>query len=104
MHKRKPYIIICDEERGTLIIIYAEISGGINVIKKEATMILKYKKPAEIQQVWNVKTQVIPVITEATGTLSKSFIKYLISILGKHNIKEVQKKLYWAQSTYFKKY
>jgi hypothetical protein len=41
--------------------------------------------------VWNVKTQVIPVISEATGTVSKSFVKYLINIPGKHNAKEVQK-------------
>jgi hypothetical protein len=44
MHKKKPYYIICDYERGTLILIYAEISGNTNVIKKEAKMILKYKK------------------------------------------------------------
>jgi len=43
MHKKKPYYIICDDERGTLILIYAEISGDTNVIKKEAKMILKYK-------------------------------------------------------------
>jgi hypothetical protein len=29
--------------------------------------------------------------TEATGTVSKSFVKYLINIPGKHNVKEVQK-------------
>lgn len=40
---------------------------------------------------WNVKTQVIPVISEATGRVSKSFVKYLINIPGKHNVKEVQK-------------
>jgi hypothetical protein len=27
----------------------------------------------EIQRVWDVKTKVLPVITEATGTISKSF-------------------------------
>jgi hypothetical protein len=61
----------------------------MNVIKKEAKMVLKMQKPAEIRHVWNVKTQVIPVITESTGTVSKSFVKYLINIPGKHNIKEV---------------
>jgi pectate lyase len=39
---------------------------------------------------WNVKVKVIPVITEATGTISKSFTQYLSNILGKHDIKEVQ--------------
>jgi hypothetical protein len=40
---------------------------------------------------WNVKTNVIPVMTEATGSISKSFIKYLSNISGKHEIKELQK-------------
>jgi len=39
---------------------------------------------------WNVKVKVIPVITEATGTISKSFTQCLTNIPGKHEIKEVQ--------------
>jgi hypothetical protein len=38
----------------------------------------------------NVKPKVIPVITGATGTVSKTFRKYLNNILGKHIIKVVQ--------------
>jgi len=41
---------------------------------------------------WNVQTKVIPVIIEVTGTISKSFRKYLGNIQGKHNIKELPKK------------
>jgi hypothetical protein len=33
---------------------------------------------------------VTPVTIEATGTISKSFRKYLSSIPGKHDIKELQ--------------
>jgi hypothetical protein len=40
---------------------------------------------------WNVKIKVRPVITGATGTTSKSFRKYLSSIPGKHDIKELHK-------------
>jgi hypothetical protein len=39
----------------------------------------------------DVKTQVIPVTIGATGTISKSCRKYLSSIQGKHEIKELQK-------------
>jgi len=46
------------------------ISGGRSVIRKEAEKILKYKDlTIEIQCMWNVKTEVIPVITGATGTI-----------------------------------
>jgi hypothetical protein len=48
------------------------------VIKKEAERNLKYKDlTIEIQRMWNVAIKVIPVITGATGTMSKSFTKYL---------------------------
>ena len=40
---------------------------------------------------WNVKTKVIPVIIGATGTISKSFRKYVSNIPGKPEVKELQK-------------
>ena len=40
---------------------------------------------------WNVKAKVKPVITGATGTISKSLKQYLSNIPGKHEIKELQK-------------
>jgi len=68
------------------------ISGDRNVIKKEAEKILKYKDlTIEIQRMWNVKTKVIQVIRGATGTISKSFRKYVSNIPGKHEVKELQK-------------
>jgi hypothetical protein len=45
----------------------------------------------EIQRMWNVKTRVIPVIIGATGTISKSFRKYVSTILGNHDVRELQK-------------
>jgi hypothetical protein len=61
------------------------------VIKKEAEKILKYKDlTTEIQRMWNIKTKATPVIIGATGTISKSFRKYLSSVPGKHDIKELQ--------------
>ena len=40
---------------------------------------------------WDVKTKVIPVIIGATGTVPKSFRKYMSNIPGKHEVKELQK-------------
>jgi hypothetical protein len=40
---------------------------------------------------WNLKTKVIPVIIGATGTISKSFRKYVSNIPGNHEVKELQK-------------
>jgi hypothetical protein len=40
---------------------------------------------------WNVKARVISVIIGATGTISKSFRKYVSSIAGNHEVRELQK-------------
>ena len=40
---------------------------------------------------WKVKTRVIPVIIGATGTISKSFRKYISNIPGNHDVKEIRK-------------
>jgi hypothetical protein len=38
---------------------------------------------------WKVKTRVIPVIIEATGTISKSFRKYASNTPRNHEVKEI---------------
>jgi hypothetical protein len=88
----KPDIVICDNEKRTCMLIDVAISGDRNVIKKAAEKILKYKDlTVEIQRMWNVKTKTIPVIIGATGTISKSFRKYVSNIPGNHEVKELQK-------------
>jgi hypothetical protein len=53
----------------------------------------------KIQIMWNMKVKVIPVIARATGTISKLFIQYLSNIMGKHEIKELQKQPHWSLHT-----
>jgi hypothetical protein len=75
-----------------IIIIDVAFPADRNVIQIEAEKILKYKDlTIEIQRMWNVKTRVIPVITGATGTISKSLRKYVSTIPGNHEVKELQK-------------
>ena len=101
--KKKTDIIIGDNEKGTCMLIDVAISGDRNVIKKEAEKILKHKDlTTEIQRMWTVQTKVIPVIIGATGTISKSFRKYMINIPGKS--RNSRKQPYWALHTYFGKY
>jgi len=74
---------------------------GTRRIIDVAMKILKYKDlKIEIQLMWNVKARVIPVITVATGTISKLLRQYLSNISGEHEMKELQKQLYWALHTY----
>ena len=74
------------------MLIDVAISGDRNMIKKEAEKILKYKDlTIEIERMWNIKTKVIPVRIGATGTISKTFRKYVSNIPGNHEVKELQK-------------
>jgi hypothetical protein len=74
------------------MLIDVAIPGDRNVIQKEAEKILKYKDlTIEIQRMWNVKTRVIPVIIGETGTITKSFRKYVSTMTGNHEVKELQK-------------
>jgi hypothetical protein len=88
----KPDIIIRDNEKRTCILVDVAIPGDRSVIKKEAEKVLKCKDlTIEIRGMWNVKTSVIPVIIGATGTISRSFRKYVSNVLGIHEVKELQK-------------
>jgi len=74
------------------MLIDVAIPGARNLIKKEAENISNHEDlMMEIQCMWNVKAKVIPVITGATGTVSTSLRQYLSNIMGKHEIKELQK-------------
>ena len=62
-----------DNEKGTCMLIDVAIPGDRNAIKKETEKIIKYKDLIiENQRMWNVKAKVIPVMSGATGTISKS--------------------------------
>jgi len=49
---------------------------------------------------WNVKTKVIPVIIGSTGTISKSFRKYVSNIPGNHEVKELQENSHIGHCTH----
>jgi hypothetical protein len=65
---------------------------------------LKYKDlTIEIQRMWNVKTKVIPVIIGANWTISKSFRKYVSTIPGNYEVKELQKTAMLGTAHIFRK-
>ena len=84
----KSDIIIRDNKKGTCMLIDVANSGDRNVIKKEAEKILNYK---DLTAHVECKTKVTPVIIGVTGTISKSFRKYVSNIPRNHEVKELQK-------------
>jgi hypothetical protein len=88
-------------DKGTSMLIDDAISGDRKVMKKEAEKILNYKDlTTEIQCVWNVKH----VIIGATGTISKSFRKYLATYWERAKSRSYRKYPYWPLHTYFRKH
>ena len=63
-----------------------------NVILKKGEKKLKYKNLCiEIQQMWNLKCKIIPVIIGATEILTKGLRKNMEVMSGKHSVDSLQK-------------
>jgi len=68
--ENKTDIIMHDNDKGTCMLIDVAIYGDRNVIKREYVKILKCEDlTTEIQHMWNVKENVITVITGTTETI-----------------------------------
>jgi hypothetical protein len=78
------------------------IPADRNVVQKEAEK-LKYKSLSiEIQQMWNLKCMIIPVIIGATGVVTRSLRKNLEAVPGKHSIDSLQKTAILGTAHYVK--
>jgi hypothetical protein len=88
----RPDIIIKNMKDKICLLIDVATPSDRNVIQKEFEKKLKYKNLSiEIQQMWNMKCFVIPVIIGATGIATRGLKKNLETIPGKHSINSLQK-------------
>jgi hypothetical protein len=89
---RPDIIVVKNKKEKNCLFIDVAIPSDENVVQKEAEKKLKYKNLSiEIQKMWNMKCFVMPVLTGATGIVSKSLQKYLETIPGQHSIDSLQK-------------
>jgi hypothetical protein len=71
-------------------LIDVAVSADRNVQKEEEKK-LKYRRlSTEIQRTWNMKCKNIPVITGATGMVTKILRKNLETTAGKHSVHSLQ--------------
>jgi len=74
----RPDIIIENKKEKTCTLLDVAIPADRNVVQKEAEKNLKYESLCiEIQRMWNLKCTIVPVITGATGIVTKSLRKSL---------------------------
>jgi len=68
------------------------IPADRNSVRKEAEKKLKYNSLCiEVQQMWNLKCTIIPVIIGAIGIVTRSLRKDLEAVPGRHSIDSLQK-------------
>jgi hypothetical protein len=88
----RPDIIIKNKKEKTCILLDVAMPVDKHVVQKQAEMKLKYKSLCiEMQRMWNLKCTIIPVITGATGIVTRSLRKNLEAIPGRHSIASLQK-------------
>ena len=88
----RPDIIIKNKKEKTCKLIDVAIPADRNVVQKEAEKKPKYKSLGiEIERMWNLKCTIIPVITGATGTVTRSLKNNLQAIPGTHSIDVLRK-------------
>lgn len=88
----RPDLIYHDKHKRTCLIIDVAVPDDSNVAQKEVEKLTKYKDlQIEIQRMWGVRAQVIPVVIGALGTMSKKFKDYLNCIPGNPSPIETQK-------------
>jgi hypothetical protein len=88
----RPDIIIKNKKEKTCTLIHVAIPADRNVVQTEVEKKLKYKSLCiEIQQMWNLKCMITPVIIGATGIVTRSLRKNLEAIPEKHSIDSLQK-------------
>jgi hypothetical protein len=88
----KPDILIKNKKEKTCVLIDVAMPADRNITAKEAQKKLKYKSLCiEIQQMWNMKCMIIPMVVGATGIVTRGLRKNLEAITGKHSIDSLQK-------------
>jgi hypothetical protein len=88
----RPDIITKNKKKKTCILTDVAIPADRNVTQKEAEKKLKYKSLCiQIQQMWNMKCMIIPVVIGAPRIVTEVSRKNFEAILGKHSIDSLQK-------------
>ena len=89
---RRPDIIVVDKQEKTAKIIDVAIPLDKNIRGKESEKIQKYQDlKLELQKLWNVKAEVIPVVIGALGAVSTSLEGHLQRTPGEHDMRKLMK-------------
>lgn len=89
---RRPDIVVLEKKERKVTIIDIAVPSDTNIKSKELEKITKYQDlRLEVQRMWNVKAQVVPVVIGALGATSPEIEKHLKNIPGKHDVRPLLK-------------
>ncbi|KAK2549069.1 hypothetical protein P5673_030569 [Acropora cervicornis] len=87
----RPDIIIKNSVNSTCKLIDMSIPSDRNIALKEIEKKSKYKDlELEIQRMWQMKTEVIPVVVGALGTIKKGMVENIKRVSERANVTETQ--------------
>ena len=88
----RPDIIVKDISKNKAYIIDVSCPVDMNVGKKEAEKVAKYMGLcAELNRMWGVDTEILPVVIGGLGAVSKNICDYLAKIPGLPDLYMCQK-------------
>ena len=88
----RPDIVIKDSVNSTCKLIHMTVPSDRNIALKEIQMKSKYKDPElEIQRIWQMKIEPIPVVIGVLGTVKKGMVENIKKVSEAATVTEVQK-------------
>ena len=88
----RPDIVIKNRNENTCLLIDMSIPSDLNTSINVSEKLSKYKDlEIEINRMWGMKTEAIPVVIGALGLVKKGLEKFTNKIPGNINIDEIQK-------------
>ena len=88
----RPDICLRDKKANTCLLIDISCPADGNVGRKHPEKLAKYGDlRVEVSRMWQCRTQVVPVILGALGTVHAGIARWLDIIPGHHNLQHLQK-------------
>ena len=88
----RPDICLRDKKANTCFLIDIICPADGNVGRKQAEKLAKYGDlRVEVSRMWQCRTQVVPVVLGALGTVHAGIARWLDIIPGHHNLQHLQK-------------
>ncbi len=92
INANRPDIILINKQEKTVKLIDITVPQDYNIQKKEKVKKDHYQDlKIEVQRLWKMKTEVVPIVIGCTGVVAKTLKKYVKKISNKINIAVMQK-------------